>query len=405
MCDHTVNPYGLQIKLDNLAAFSACYIMFSEYINYFVHTVFSVVGLKIPYTTQMVVFFGLAMLSVVLIKRIRRNSRCLVLPFATLCLALISYLRLGNNAFYFTDSVMEKLLLYCIPTYVAVCFIQDYHVFYLTLKKYAVFLLVVEVLTVALMTSGSSAFIKTDYQGISYGLLIPLIFWICKKDRTIIEKICLVIAFFVMVFFGGRGPLACALLCVLYQMLMQKKHRPMWILLLGIGGTLLVLFYENILQLIIAFSAKYGFSGSIVKYANMGDVFMLSGRDSIGQNAVDIIRDHPLLGVGMGGTRYWLGVYGFKYGNYPHNILYEFLCDYGVVFGLCLFAVLLLNCFIVFRRRSMNPEAYALFEICFFSTGFMVLLFSSSYLFCPLFFAMLALMPRFGQSSRLPQKK
>lgn len=179
----------------------------------------------------------------------------------------------------------------------------------------------------------------------------------------------------------------------------------MWILLLGIGGTLLVLFYENILQLIIAFSAKYGFSGSIVKYANMGDVFMLSGRDSIGQNAVDIIRDHPLLGVGMGGTRYWLGVYGFKYGNYPHNILYEFLCDYGVVFGLCLFAVLLLNCFIVFRRRSMNPEAYALFEICFFSTGFMVLLFSSSYLFCPLFFAMLALMPRFGQSSRLPQKK
>lgn len=385
----------LVICYSSLTAFCACYVMFTEYINYFSHIVTRLVGLQVPYLTQLVVFFGIAMLAFACLIDFRRAASGLVLPVLVLCMVFITWFRLGANACYVTDSVLEKLLLYCIPTYLAVYLVSDFRCLFDMLRKFSFFLLLVEILTVLLMTTNSPAFVQTDYQGISYGLMIPLIFWVCKPKRTVVETVCLLAAFFIMVFFGGRGPLACVLLCVVYRMLLESKRRPWQMVLLCLMAVTVILFYENILRWIIYIMEQYGFSGSIVKYAELGNIFSLSGRDNIQQYAMDIISDHFLIGVGTGGTRYWLGVYGFKFGNYPHSIILEFLCDYGVVWGTVLFVALCFACVRVFRRRSQNQEAYALFEICFFSTGFLVLLFSSSYLFCPLLFAMLAVMKNF----------
>lgn len=394
MTNSVTTAKKLAVPHKNMIAFCACYIMFVEYINYFAHTFFKLLGFGIPYLTQIVLLFGLTMLAFVFFNNSRRRFSSLIFPLIILLLTCMTYLRLEDNAHYFTESALEKLFLYCIPAYIAVYLIDDFQSLNKMLQKFSVFLLAVEILTVILMTTNSSAFVQTDYQGISYGLLIPLIFWICKNDRTKFETLCLFVAFFIMIFFGGRGPLVCALLCILYKMF-QVPRRPLLMILFFLTSVFLVFFYQDIIQWVIDISSKYGFSGSIAKYYEMGDVFMLSGRDDIRQNASEIIKNHPLLGVGMGGTRYWLGEYGFKYGNYPHNILYEFLCDYGVIFGSTLFAMLCFFCIRIFLKRNKNKEAYTLFEICFFSTGFLVLMFSSSYLLCPLFFAMIALIPRF----------
>lgn len=391
-------PYG------KWKAFCTCYILFVEYINYFVHTMFNLVGFKPPYLTQIAVVVGLGMLASLFFLNKKRSAGSLIFPAVIGLLCLITIIRLGSNSNYFVRTVPEKLFLYCVPAYMAVYMLEDFDVFYEMLRKFCYFLLVVELLTVLLMTTGASAFVQTDYQGISYGLLIPLIFWICKDNRTTFETICLVVAFFLMIFFGGRGPLVCALLCVFYKMLMNAVRKPLWFFLLISVSALLLYFYNDIIQWVISVSAQYGFSGSIVKYYQMGDVFMNSGRDLIKEYAKELIADHTIFGVGMGGTRYWLGVYGFKFGNYPHSILYEFWCDYGVALGTALLGLLCVGIARVFFNRKTNPKAYAFFEICVFSTGFLVLVFSSSYLFSQLFFAMIALMSHFSERTQKCQE-
>ena len=158
-----------------------------------------------------------------------------------------------------------------------------------------------------------------------------------------------------------------------------------------IFGAVFLFVYDELLEWVIRISNEYSFAGSIAKYAEMGDVFTLSGRDDIIIYARAMLKDFPL-GKGLGSTRYYLGVYGFKFGNYPHNIFYEFWCDYGFPIGTLLIALLIIEMTKCFFRRGVNKYATVLFEICFFSTGFLILTFSSSYLFCPLFFAMLAIM-------------
>ncbi len=395
---------GKKTQYGKWKAFCTCYILFVEYINYFVHTLFNLVGFKPPYLTQFILAAGLGMLVSLFFFNKKRSVGSLFFPVIVGLLYLITIIRLGGNSDYFVSTVSEKLFLYCVPAYMAVYMLEDFDAFYEMLRKFCYFLLVVELLTVVLMTAGSSAFVQTDYQGISYGLLIPLIFWICKDGRTKTETVCLVVAFLLMVFFGGRGPLACSLLCIFYKMLLNAVRKPIWFVLLLLVSGLLLYFYTDIIQWVISVSTQYGFSGSIVKYYQMGDVFMSSGRDLIKEYAKELIADHTILGVGMGGTRYWLGVYGYKFGVYPHSILYEFWCDYGVVLGTALLGLFCIGIARVFFIRSRNPKAYALFEICVFSTGFLVLVFSSSYLFSQLFFALIALMPHFSERTQKCQE-
>ena len=395
---------GAKTQYGKWKAFCTCYILLVEYINYFVHTLLNLIGFKPPYVTQLVLAAGLMMLAFLFVFTKARSGGSLLFPVLVGLLYLLTYVRLSGNTHFFVSSVPEKLFLYCIPAYMAVYMLEDFDSFYEMLRKFCFFLLGVELLTVALMTAGSSAFVQTDYQGISYGLLIPLIFWICKEKRTKLETVGLAVAFFLMIFFGGRGPLVCVLLCVFYKMFIHAIKKPLWFVLLFAVSALLLYFYGDIIQWVISVSTRYGFSGSIVKYYQMGDIFMTGGRDLIKEYSRELISDHPIFGVGMGGTRYWLGVYGYKFGVYPHSILYEFWCDYGVILGTVLLGLLCVGIVRVFFKRKANPKAYALFEICVFSTGFLVLMFSSSYLFCPLFFAMLALMLRFSdkkQNSRL----
>ena len=163
------------------------------------------------------------------------------------------------------------------------------------------------------------------------------------------------------------------------------------VLVILLVSILLFYFYDDILNIIVSIAKENNFAGSIVKYAELGDIFSDSGRNEILEVAKEVVQERPW-GSGLGSTRYLLGVYGFKYGNYPHNIFYEFWCDYGIIVGTILLIALIVSILRTFRLRTLNKTAMTLFEICFFSTGFLILIFSSTYIFCPMFFAMIAIM-------------
>jgi len=378
-----------------------CFVLFFEYINYFVHTAFAVLRLPNALTTEAMLITQLLAVTYIAYTHRNRLAVALGLPVVICILYAFTLLIVFDGYRYISQNITEKLLLYCIPVYLCVFLIEDYSLLYPTLNKFCVFILLGEIVAIFLQTTGSAYFVQTDYQGISYGLMIPFVFFVCNPSRSTLGIAGAVVAFLLMLFFGGRGPIICAVFCVLYKLRLQSKRNNLWFVVLVAAGAMLVLGYNSIINWVITVSHNRGFGGSIVKYNSLGDVFSDSGRSNILKTALEIIDDRLFLGYGLGADRYYMGVYGFKYGNYPHNILLEFMIHFGAVVGSVLFLVLLYNIFRTVQRRVYSKELYTIFEICFMSTGFLILLFSVSYLISPLFYAMVAVMGKM----KAPQKR
>lgn len=387
-----------------IAPFAICYIMFFEHINYLVHAVLRVIGLQVYNVTITLLGVSIALLLYLIFSNFMKAIPILWFPILVSILYVISLYMNNKGENYIQEAISEKLFLYCIPTYIAVRLIGDNEKFYGILEKFCFLILIGETLAIICMTFLPDRFVETDYQGISYALLIPFVLFACKPKYN--GKIIIVIIYtaLLLLFFGGRGPILCALICLIYKLFLNVNKNKVWIFALIFGGILFVFLYDNVLDLIISISNKYEFAGSIAKYAEMGDIFSDSGRNEIIEIAKQIISERPW-GNGLGSTRYWLGVYGFKYKNYPHNIFYEFWCDYGIVAGTALLIALIVSMFKTFKSRSINSTSTALFEICFFSTGFLILIFSSTYIFCPMFFAMIAVMQNIAQEKKMIEMK
>lgn len=387
-----------------LNAFAVCYILFVEYINYFAHSVCRVTGLIWGYTTPFLV--GMVLVWTIILTWQKREMcwRAYVLPIIVGMLYVMSLFYNRMGAEHISKAIGEKLFLYCIPAYIAVRLISDYKVFYKMLEYFCVFVLATQVLSIFCMTYLPDKFVKTDYQGISYGLLIPFIFFVCKEKYNPKIIALFSITGFLLVFFGGRGPILCAFICVFYKLCLNVNKNKGWIFILALGGLSFFLIYDNILDIIVNISKNNNFAGSIVKYAESGDIFSDSGRSGILSCARQIISDHPM-GSGFGSTRYWLGEYGFKYGNYPHNIFYEIWCDFGVAVGSLILCILIAYIYKTFQSRKINPEATAMFEICFFSSGFLILLFSASYIFNTLFWVLISVMQQITADRRARRLK
>ncbi len=382
---------NLKYSSEKKESFAICYIMFFEYINYLAHSILKLLGIQIYHVTIALTVVGMFLLLYLILKKQAIVLPVLALPLIVAGLYFLSLELNVDGADIIREAVFEKLFLYCIPTYIAVRLIGNYEDFYDMLGKFSVVILITQTLAIFCTTYLPDRSVYINYQGISYGLLIPFIYFVCKEKYN--GKIIATIVFitFLMVFFGGRGPILCAFLCFLYKLLLNIKKNKIWIFVLFFGGIMFLLLYDDILDIIVSIAKENGFTGSLVFYSNRGDVFSDSGRNEILEVAKEVIKEKPW-GSGLGSTRYLLGVYGYKYGNYPHNIFYEFWCDYGILIGTILIIVLIVSIIKTFMVRTANPNATILFEICFFSTGFLILTFSTSYSFCPLFFAMIAIM-------------
>ncbi|MBP3360160.1 MAG: O-antigen ligase family protein [Clostridia bacterium] len=330
-----------------------------------------------------------------MIKRITKAAPALLVPLIISVLYVVTMLLLEDNFHYVSEAINEKLFLYGIPTYIVIYVMDDFDEIDTVLSKYCLLILFSYSLAIFLERFYPSYFVETDYQGISYGLLIPFVYYTCRRSRKTTDYFIVGFTMILLIFFGGRGPIICALLTLIYKLFERADENKFLIIIIGVVIFLLLTYYESILGQIVRISEKYDFSGSIIKYYEMGDIFSDSGRNNIQDISKKIIGDYPLFGCGLGADRYYLGKYGFKYGNYPHNMILELCIHYGVIVGAALFITILIGIFKSFANRKRNTGAYIIFEICCLSTGFAVLLFSSSYLTSQLFFAMLAVMLKF----------
>lgn len=382
----------IKITQSQWTAIRLCFILFVEPINYLLHTLVRLAGINLGFTTEFIYgIFAACFLSLVF-QNPQKFCRGLIFPLIILALYTFTAIWLGSNFHYVSDAIAEKLFMYCLPTYVALFVVDDYTGMDRVLPKYCGILLLSQLLTVILMSIGSRYFVNTDYQGISYVLLVPITYYVCKEHRNRLDWCLLTLSFAIMLFFGGRGPLLCAVICIAYKILIRQRCKnPILIVTVFVLALILIYNINSILSWVVEISQSYGFRGSILKYMERGDVFSDSGRGTIHAIARSIIADHPLMGIGLGGDRYYLGSYGFKYGNYPHSIFYEIIMHFGYPVGICIFIAVVAIIMKAYRKRNLNRQIFSLLEIFFMGSGFLVLFFSSSYLVSPFFFGLIAL--------------
>lgn len=110
-----------------------------------------------------------------------------------------------------------------------------------------------------------------------------------------------------------------------------------------------------------------------------------AGRDALYQAAIELWRERPVFGHGLGGWRTLTGE------NYPHNVFLELACEGGAI-AVVLFTVWL--GFVVWsfwtRRRTVDPACVAAFILFFVASQFSGDLYDSRAIFM---FAMLANRP------------
>lgn len=156
------------------------------------------------------------------------------------------------------------------------------------------------------------------------------------NDRRLFYLINMAIAY-VLVFLGGsRGPVMVlgimAIFSSIYSIVRHKNK--LMIALFIIAGFFAIAF------LAIAFDfVSFNASNRIVRLLMNKDILDTSGREHYAEAAIAGIKEHTWLGTGVFRDRIYIydrfhRSYAINsFGSYPHNILLEFLLQFGVIIG------------------------------------------------------------------------
>jgi hypothetical protein len=393
------------IKTEKILSFSISFLIFFDQILYLAHTISKFIGIPTTYITEIFLVIYLVLIFYSLLS-VRSNIKikAFIVPVVLFILYMLSMLIYGEYSRFLSANIAERMFLYALPSYILMSLVNDMNDVMQYFKYFCIISIITQTFSVLNDVFLPQYFVKTDYQGISYSLLIPTIYYLSKKYKKIHDYMIIAFLVFLLIVAGGRGALVCMLLYILYSGIKSVKRNLKRTLLTIMLLMFVLIYFDSIIENVVLFAEKYNFNGSILKYYLMGNVLDLSGRDNIYSICIDIIKRFPLLGCGLGGDRYWLGIYGFKYGNYPHNFFLEILVQYGIIFGgifLLYFLTRVIKCL---SYKDMESSAYKLFNIMFFSYGFMGLMFSSSYLLNVSFFAMLPVMNKILKERKTNEK-
>lgn len=201
-----------------------------------------------------------------------------------------------------------------------------------------------------------------DNMGAAYNVLpslLYLVYWAFEKKK-VVYWIIAVISLPIIFIFGTRGPMLACIVFFAFELFFKvflNKSLSLKILFIGAGiAVLWLLFFSNILvQLAQFLSGKfeaYGFSTRIFDFFLEGDIAHSSGRDEIYDSAIDAIFQSPAFGYGVMGDRVVTNAV------YVHNIVLEFWCQFGLVFGTLLLGVVIIIPIRALYLERQNPSVF-----------------------------------------------
>lgn len=311
----------------------------------------------------------------IVIKRVRLST--LLLPLLLLLLYVLSaafntdarqYMMgewgdLTGNKFYW-------LFIYAVPAFLIIRRIWDYDRLFRCMLAFSIPSLICSLGVLILYLVQDD---QPGYMSYSYDLLpavVVLLFGFFTKRKTL-YLIGGIVGFVIMFFCGARGPILCVFVAiVLYIIFMTEKTstKILIVMISAIALVLLLVFWDPIFQALCNIAESSGLSSRMLEKIADGSLVDDSGRGSVRS---ELIPHLNTFGYGLYGDRVLTG------GRYAHNIFVEILVEFGLLFGT---AIILLLLFLLVAGLFTKDRGKRLLFIFFFSTGFVRLLMSSSFL-------------------------
>lgn len=233
--------------------------------------------------------------------------------------------------------------------------------------------------------SGDSS-IGEDMMGPSYAVLPYTVFLLRRlfSQFNIYTLLIVVLGVFLILSFGTRGPLVCVLVFVAGYLLLLKKYKnpirsKMLVLICAF-----IIYYNigNIMLLFLPITVALGMSTRVIDLFTSSDGFLNNASGDARNDIIDeIIPKLNVSGYGIRGQ----GQVLFDH-DYAHNIIYDFLIEYGYILG----TLLLLGILILFIKAMIKSDIRTRsFLWLLFCISIIRLLLSHTYLIVPEFFLFL----------------
>lgn len=201
----------------------------------------------------------------------------------------------------------------------------------------------------------------------SYSMLLPMAaFYTRKKWYSILAFLFLLI---VSLLIGSRGAIICILAYIIYDLFSKNKK-------ILISLLFLFLFVLSTLPILVNSLETVGISSRTLNMLVEGRIGQETHRDEIRDVMYDVVKDNPIIGVGVWGDRPVL-IPKFKKVSYCHNIILEIVVDFGLFVG-----SFIIICICSLWLRAYNKATIITRKklIMYTATCFLPLMFSGSYL-------------------------
>ena len=312
---------------------------------------------------------------------------------------LTSSLRKNYN-FTITANLMPKLLAQCLPFYFSAKLVHSSP----KLNRYlrcAACILLLDVLRKMYLYRAIGIADGQHFLSEGYILLNALCLMLAPlvMEHKLIDCFLAGVILFAEVSTGARGPLLVAGLLFAAAILLLcrgKKYSKFLYMGLMICAVAIPLSAKFILPALARIMGSSGSLRSIESLLN-GDFLKDDARITIASTSLDYIRDHLLIGSGVGNDRifihrevYWPAVN--INGCYSHNFFLEIGMQFGLILGLffcCLLAFLIIR---RYNRSAFFQEKLLLIGFVF--AGFLPLMISGSYLRWEMFYALIGFAAR-----------
>ena len=344
------------------------------------------------------------------------NIKSIMLLLLIIFWFLISYLRF--DSFNYINSYFIQFLFYGGVIFILLSIPYSYKKIVFGMSVISLLILINPISIVNNIISTSFVEYSMIPMGTSYSILpsvvASIIYFLYYKSRDdgYLVKISYLINFFLLIlliFEANRG-ISVALLILLYTIwfsgFKKRTYRRtrltfayLSIFLLTIG----VLNIEQVLVMTNNFLQKMGIeiatiSKSVYKIQTAG---LLNGRDDVYHNAWDLILYNPLFGSGISS-------YAYHYdGFYPHNIILQLLLEFGIIFSIPFFILLLKSLLISFisLKDDNKYNEFKVFIIFCFVCSIPRLMLSSYFWQDQMFWLMLFSLTKFNVLKRTSKDK
>lgn len=373
---------------ESLNTFSICAITIGPSINFFSNVLIKYVigGRSISSTIYMVLaLFGLMSYELLLGNKYK-NNKVVITIIVTFFLLLISGLihpsiwhNIISDDFNPLGSVGLFLVFYGFPVMILCSEQKKWDL----LLKYMYYFSIVDIVLATIVyfrvmiPFGMEA---VNYMSFSYNQLLSAS--VCAvygyKNKSVIAYGVSAISLILIFLGGARGTLGCLLFLYILLSINKISFRK--------AIAVMILFFvvfsfgvNKLFDVFLTTSGSYvdnlgGFSRTLY-LMTQGDLLESSGRDDFHSIIQDAIVQNPL-GYGMLGDRYVLGQHGGE--GYAHNLIWEFLCDFGLIFGGVLFFALVYGMLRVYKKCKEMPVYYCF--LAMLPAGFIMLFMSGSFL-------------------------